>query len=63
MGSLRARYAKLNAEIIDNSLKRARYKDKMYRNKKGVRPMTKGEFKYAVVKDLGLLEGYYDDVK
>jgi hypothetical protein len=61
MGNLRGRYAKLNAEIIDNTLKRARRRDKMYRNKKGVRPMTKGEFKYAIVKDLGLPEDYLYD--
>ena len=61
MGNLRGRYAKLNAEIIDNALKRVQRKNEQYRNSRGLRPMTKGEFRYCAMRDLGLLEAYYDD--
>lgn len=61
MGNLRERYAKVNAEIIDNALKRARRRDEMYRNKKGMRPMTKAQFRYCAMRDLGLLEEHHDD--
>jgi hypothetical protein len=61
MGNLRGRYAKLNAGIIDNTLKRAQRKNEQYRNSRGLRPMTKGEFRYCAMRDLGLLEEYYED--
>ena len=61
MANLRGRYAKLNAEIIDDALKRARRRDKMYRNKKGMRSMTKARFRYHAMRDLRLLEEYDDD--
>jgi hypothetical protein len=60
MGNLRGRYAKLNAEIIDDTLKRARHKNEQYRKSRG-KPMTKAQFRYRAMRDLGLLEEYYDD--
>jgi len=54
--NLRGRYAKVNAEIIDNMFLQAQRKNEIYRNKRGVRPMTKGEFRYAVMRDLCIPE-------
>ena len=62
MAKSRRDVALKQCEQIEFEMKFRRKAEKRLRRRRRA-PMTKGEFRYWVMRDLGLLEGYYEGIK